>query len=545
MDELNAEWLAPRPGSDVAVMMGLAYTLLHEGLHDAEFLGRYCVGFDRFSAYLTGQIDGIVKTSDWAAEQSGLDAARIRDLARQMAAKRTMITTAVALQRADYGEQPLWMTVTLAAMLGQIGLPGGGFGIGYAMNGSAGVTSRPFQPAALPQGRNAVRDYIPVAMISDMLLRPGQQYLYNGQTRTFPDIKLVWWAGGNPFHHHQDLNLLRQAFQRPETIIVSEINWTATARHADIVLPAAASPERSDFAAGKWDNAPVPMPQIVSLRGEARTEFAIYAELARRLGNEHEFTEGRDESERLEHLWQKTRETAKAMGFNLPGWAQFLDGEIEVLPDLNENKVFLQDFRNAPNAYPLTTPSGLIEIFSERIASFDLPDCPGHPTWFPPRDVAGGKQSTYPLFLVSGQPSTRLHSQFDNGSFSLSKKIHGREPVMIHPADASQRGIQSGDVVELYNERGRCLAGAQVTSDVSQGCLSLATGAWYDPDFDAQQDRDRHGNPNTLTHDLRTSSLGHGPASHSALVELRKFEGAVPRIKAYDRPTGCSDENSV
>ena len=136
---LNAEWLPPRPGSDTAIMMGLAHTLLAEGLHDAAFLARYCVGFDVVAAYLRGETDGIVKDADWAAAQSGIAAERLRALARQMAAGRTLICTAVALQRADHGEQPLWMTVVLAAMLGQIGLPGGGFGIGYGGDASMGT----------------------------------------------------------------------------------------------------------------------------------------------------------------------------------------------------------------------------------------------------------------------------------------------------------------------------------------------------------------------------------------------------------------------
>ena len=89
----------------------------------------------------------------------------------------------------------------------------------------------------LPQGRNGVADFIPVARIADMLLNPGGTYRYNGETRTYPDIRLVYWAGGNPFHHHQDLNRLRKAFARLDTLVVHELAWTATARHADIVLP--------------------------------------------------------------------------------------------------------------------------------------------------------------------------------------------------------------------------------------------------------------------------------------------------------------------
>ena len=129
------------------------------------------------------------------------------------------------------------MGAVLAAALGQIGLPGGGYG--YAMGAIAyyGRRANAVPMATLSQGKNGVADFIPVARIADMLLNPGTPYRYNGETRIYPDIRLVYWAGGNPFHHHQDLNRLRRAVARVDTFVVHELGWTATARHADFVLP--------------------------------------------------------------------------------------------------------------------------------------------------------------------------------------------------------------------------------------------------------------------------------------------------------------------
>jgi len=333
IEALNAEWLAPRPGSDTAIMMGLAHTLYAEGLHDEGFLDKYTIGFDKFLAYLTGKTDGIVKDADWAQKQSEISADRIRLLAREMASKRTLITTAVSLQRAEFGEQPLWMTVTLAAMLGQIGLPGGGYGIGYGADSTIGTSDRPFRWSVFPQGKNPIQDYLPVAMISEMLLKPNELYQYNGEERTFPDIKLVWWAGGNPFHHHQDLNRLRDAFQKPETIIVNEINWTATAKHADIVLPIASTMERNDFGAGHQDNSLVPMPKAIEPMGEAREEYEIYCDLAKRLDVENEFSEGMNSSQRLEHMWQELKGIAKPHGYELPELEEFQKGDMITFDD--------------------------------------------------------------------------------------------------------------------------------------------------------------------------------------------------------------------
>ena len=530
---LDAEWLAPRPGSDTAVMLALAHTLLKEGLHSIDFLNKYTTGFDRVRAYLLGEHDGQPKTVEWAARISGLDANRLRRLAREMALQRTMIGCVAGLQRADWGEQPLWACVTLAAMLGQIGLPGGGYTIGYGVNGHIGNVSRPFQWATFPQGDNPVKTYIPVAMIADMLLNPGGSYRFEGQTLQFPVIKLVWWAGGNPFHHHQDLNRLRTAFQRPDTVIVNEINWTATARHADIVLPVAAAPERVDFGAGRTDNILVPMPKAVEPPGQARAEYAIYSDLAGRLGVGSLFTESRSQQDWLRHIWAKTQQAAEDNGTPLPDWDDFISGDIVSLPDPTPDRVFLSEFRADPVANKRATPSGRIELFSQTVADFDLPDCAGHATWNPPRDQSEGR---FPLSLISGQPGTRLHSQFDNGALSMSRKVKGREPVLIHPNDAKARGVSDGDLVEVFNDRGRCLAGARVTEDVMQGVVFLWTGAWYDPDFEAHNHCDRHGNPNVLTHDHRTSDFSQGPASHSAQVDVVRFTGKAPRIMAFEPP---------
>ncbi|MEM7189441.1 MAG: molybdopterin-dependent oxidoreductase [Pseudomonadota bacterium] len=533
---LNAEWLAPQPGSDTAVMMGLAYTLMDEGLHDKAFLDRYCVGFEQVADYLSGRTDGVAKDADWAAKKSGIGAERIRSLARQMASGRTMIATAAGLQRADWGEQVLWMTVTLAAMLGQIGLPGGGYTIGYGVNGHIGNIERPFGWGAFPQGKNPVQTFIPVAAIADMLLNPGTSYRYDGRTMTYPDVRMVWWAGGNPFHHHQDLNRLRRAFQKPETVIVNEINWTATARHADIVLPVAAATERLDFGAGKSDNILVPMPAAAHPPGEARVEYDIYTDLAERMGTRQMFTQNRSIEDWLRLLWRQTRANGEAYGVALPEWDAFIAGDIVELPDPAPSQVFMSDFRADPDANPRRTPSGKIELFSETVAEFGLQECPGHAVWNAPCDQNSSLAETYPLALISGQPKTRLHSQMDNGAYSLSQKVQGREPVLINPGDAAAREIADGDVVELFNDRGRCLAGARVTEDIMPAVVFLWTGAWYDPDLEDLDHRDRHGNPNVLTHDLRTSEFSQSPASHSAQVDVRKVEGPVPAVKAHNPP---------
>jgi biotin/methionine sulfoxide reductase len=535
---LSAEWLAVRPNTDTALMMGLAHTLFSENLHDRAFLDRYTTGFEQFLPYLMGETDGQPKHADWAGGITGLPAETIRALARRMAASRTMIAVAWALQRADHGEQPLWMAITLACMLGQIGLPGGGFGFGYGGSNRIGTTPHGFSWPALPQGENPINSFIPVARVADMLLNPGAPFDYDGKEYTYPDIRLIYWLGGNPFHHQQDINKLMQAWRRPETVIVHEPWWNALAKNADIVLPCTTSFERNDLGIARGEAHLFAMRQTVEPVGEARSDYTILADIAGRLGYGETFTDGLDEMGWVRHLYALSRQRAAAHDLSLPDFETFWEMGHVRLPPPTEYRSLLEGFRKDPMAHRLATPSGRIEIASAAIAGFGYVDCPGHPVWLEPAEWLGSAATArFPLHLISNQPATRLHSQYDNGAYSRASKIAGREPVSIHPADAAARGIKSGDVVRLFNDRGACLAGAIVTDVVSPGVIQLSTGAWSDPD-PGIDDRplDRHGNPNVLTLDIGTSRLAQGPIAHSTLVEVERFAGELPPVGAFMPP---------
>lgn len=536
---LDAEWIAPRPHSDTAIVLSLAHTLITEGLHDADFLGRYSVGFDRFRDYLIGRDDGIAKDAEWASRLSEISPNSIRRLARRMAASRTFITMNWSLQRSDHGEQPFWAAIALAAMLGQIGLPGGGLGFGYgSMEGVAGL--HPGAPIpTLPVGHNKVRSFIPVARIADLLLNPGEPFQYDGKDLTYPDIQLVYWSGGNPFHHHQDLNRLIRAWRRPETIIVNDPWWTATARHADIVLPSTTTLERNDIGASARDRFMIAMKRAIAPVGEARNDFEIFSELADRFGCRDAFTENRTESDWLRHLYDTSRDkAAAAYDQQWPSFDEFWARGYLEIPEVTNPYVLFEDFRNDPTANPLPTPSGRIEIFSETIAGFGYDDCPGHPTWMEPAEWLGStKARAYPLHLLTTQPATRLHGQLDMGRVSQASKVRGREPMRMNPADAADRGVGDGDVVRVFNDRGAILAGAVLTENLRPGVIQISTGAWYDPvEPGVIGSLDKHGNPNVLTLDKGTSRLAQGPSAQTTLVEVEKFDGEPPPVSAFDSP---------
>ena len=536
--EIGAEWMAIRPGTDTALLLALAHVVYAEDLHDRAFLDRYTVGFERFLPYLLGETDGTPKTPDWAAAITGLPADDIRALARRMAASRTMIGVAWSVQRGDHGEQPGWMALVLACMLGQIGLPGGGVGCGYASENGIGNAVVPFKFPALPQGENPVGEAIPVARIADALLTPGAEYDFNGARRRYPDLRLVYWAGGNPFHHHQDLGRLVEAFRRPETIVVNEIWWTPMARHADIVLPATSTVEREDISMTHWEPLIVAMRAAIPPEGEARDDHAIFAGIAERLGAGAAFTEGRTTEDWLRQLWDGARQRAGEAGFALPSLEELRETGTARLPDPEEDCVLLSAFRADPDANPLETPSGRIEIFSERIAGFGYDDCPGHPVWLEPFEWLGSAETArFPLHLVSNQPATRLHGQLDPGGVSRASKIAGREPIAMHPDDAAARGLREGDVVRVFNDRGACLAGLTLSDALRSGVVQLSTGAWYDPETPGDPKAlCKHGNPNVLTRDKGTSRLGQGPSAHTALVEVARFEGDPPPVTAFEPP---------
>jgi biotin/methionine sulfoxide reductase len=537
---VEAVWHPIRPGTDVALMLGLAHTLVEEGLHDEDFLDRYCAGWEEFAAYLFGRADGKPKDAAWAAAICGIPAREIKGLARRCAGRRTLVTCSQSLQRAEHGEQPVWMGVVLAALLGQIGLTGGGFAYALGSTSNTGKPPLAVPLPAMPTGRNTIDDFIPVARIADMLLHPGENFDYNGRRLAYPSIKLVYWAGGNPFHHHQDLGRLHRAFTRPDTVIVQDSVWTASVRHADIVLPATITLEREDIGAADGDPLLVAMHRAAAPYREARDDHDIFVGLAERLGFAAAFTEGRSPREWLAQIYEPTRLALAARGINAPAFEEFwADGEL-ALPTVERDGGAVRAFRQDPLTAPLPTPSGKIEIVSATIASFNYPDCPGHPTWLPPVEGAGSAaQSRFPLQLIANQPATRLHSQLDFGATSLSSKIGGREPVRIHPRDAAARGIKGGDIVRLYNDRGACLAGAVLNEALRPGVVQLATGAWYDPaDPAAAPPFCVHGNPNVLTRDAGTSRLAQGSTGQLCLVEIERFDGKLPPVTVFDPPPG-------
>ncbi len=495
---VNAEWIPIRPNTDVALMLALGYEIERLGAVDNAFLQSHCVGYPQLRDYLLGHSDGQAKTAQWASAITGIPAARISLLAQQLCGKRSFITCSYSVQRAHRGEQPYWMMIALSSMLGQPGLPGAGFSFGHGSMNSVGNPRTEGPSPLMSTGRNPIEDLaIPVARISDMLLNPGQEYRFQGKTHHYPDIHLIHWAGGNPFHHHQQLNRLVEGWQRPDTVIVQDIVWTPAAQMADIVLPVTTSLERNDIGGSSKDRFVLAMHQAIKPQHQARNDFDIFADIAERLGYRDTFTEGRDEMAWIKHLYQRCAVAHQGKGIDFPEFETFWQqGHVEIPP------------------------------FSQTIAGYQLEDFGPHPEWQPPQEWLGAPiGERFPLHMISIQPHDRLHSQMDATPSVQANKTAGRETLWMHPDDAAARGISDGDVIEVSNDRGRMQAGVRLTDGVSPQVVLIATGAWFDPGFGkAWKPYDRAGNPNVLTLDIGTSSLTQGPNAMSCLVEINKAD---------------------
>lgn len=523
----NAEFISIRPNTDSALILALIHVLIAEGLHDSAFLETYTSGFDALAAYVKGSDDGVPKSPRWASEITGVPADTIDMLARDLAGRPSMITATWSLQRAVNGEQPYWAVIALAAALGRIGLPGQGFGFGYGSMNGMGDPGYHTPVSGVPALDNRVTSHIPVARVADLLLNPGQSYRYNFETRVYADIRLVYWAGGNPFHHHQDLARLSRAFRKPDFVVVNEIVWNATARHSDIVLPATTTLERNDISGSSRDPFILAMHRAIDPTAQARNDYDIFGDLADRLGYREGFTGGRTSDDWVRLQWENSRAALARRGIEAPDFETFWEQGYFRMPEPEAMRAQFRDFRADPHDNPLETEMGRIMLSLPKVGKEGLPP---HPAWLGAGEYLGSDMTgRYPFHLLTPQPRGRLHAQAGLSAASRAHRKNGYERVRINPSDAASRLIADGDIVEIFNDRGVCTAIATLDPEVRESVLLLPPGA----DFLAGNvtdasivEADRGSNPNILTRDVGTSVLGQGCAAQSCLVDIRNASRA-------------------
>ncbi|MEW6666690.1 MAG: DMSO/selenate family reductase complex A subunit [Thermodesulfobacteriota bacterium] len=531
------EWIPIRPGTDAALVSGLAYVLVVENLVDQRFLDRYCVGYDQttmpegippghsYKDYiLGGGPDGIAKTPEWASRITGIPAERIQQLAREIGtAKPAYIAQGWGPQRHANGEQSARAICMLPILTGNVGIQGGNSGGREAPYGIAFPR--------IPTGTNPVSASIPCFLwtkaISDHENFTDSSDGLMGKPRLETPIKFLWsFASNTLVNQHSDIGRTHRILADEglcELIVLIDNVMTASARYADIVLPGSSCFEESDLSYQGYAvemGALILRQQAIEPLGECRTLYDICAGIARRMGVEQGFTEGRTHDQWVEYMYHQCRKVrpdlpadyGDAVAMGLFKWKR------EGRP-----KVGLQAFRENPDESPLSTPSGKIEVFSRRLwdlaGSWKLPEgdvisaLPEyHATWGMPGDI-GSRE--YPLQLVGHHCKQRTHSSYGNNPWLQEASPHS---LWINPLDAGPRGIVHGDIVRVYNQIGRTEVRAKVTPRIMPGVLSLPQGAWYAPD---ENGLDKNGCINTLT-SQRPSPLAKGNPQHTNLVEVEK-----------------------
>ena len=512
------EWIPVYPGTDTALMVAMANVMIRENLHDKAFLDRYTTGFDAFADYVTGKEDGVEKTPAWAAEICGVDASVIERLAREYAAtKPAALMDCQGPARSAMGEQYNRCASTLCAMTGNVGRAGGSAG-----GGLMGIPiGHMFRMSAIPPGKNPFElDGPTVKGTLDIRLRVKKRIHINtlwdamleGTAGGYPsDIQMMWSMCNNYVNQIGNSNKADKALKKLRFIAVNELFMTATARYADLLLPVTSAAERSDFTR-PWPSGPyfTAMNKAIDPPGECKSDLEIASELADRLGIEN--FNPHTEEEWLKILFDNNPEYTT----HIDDYDAFRKKGIHRV-ELPEPIVAFRDQIEDIENNPFPTPSGKIEIFSQRAADLQNPACPPIPKYMPTaEDRFDPMARDYPLQLLTPHPKNRVHSELYLVEWLREVEEHR---VWINTADGRNRGIETGDEVLVYNERGTVRLPAFLTERIIPGVVAIFEGAWYQPD---ENGVDRGACANTLTRDAYSG--GGACVMNTSLVEIKKAE---------------------
>ncbi|MDU6923179.1 dimethylsulfoxide reductase subunit A [Franconibacter helveticus] len=530
------EWIPIRPGTDAALVSALAWVMITENLVDQAFLDNYCVGYDEktlpadapanahYKAYILGQgDDGVAKTPEWASRITGIPVDRIVKLAREIAgAKPAFIAQGWGPQRHSNGELVSRAIAMLPILTGNVGINGGNSGA------REGAYAMPFE--RMPTLDNPVQTSISMFMWTDAIERGEEMTALRdgvrGKAKLDVPIKMIWnYAGNCLINQHSQINRTHEILQdetKCELIVVIDNHMTSSAKYADLLLPDCTASEQMDFAldasCGNMDYV-IFADQAIKPRFECKTIYEMTREIAKRMGVEQRFTEGRTQEGWLRHLYEQSRKAIP----ELPDFDTFRQQGIFKKRDPDGHYVAYKAFRDNPQANPLTTPSGKIEIYSSQLAeiagSWELAKedvihpLPVYSPGFEHHDDP--LREKYPLQLTGFHYKARAHSTYGNVDVL---KAACRQEMWINPLDAKPRGIANGDTVRIFNDRGEVRIDVKVTPRILPGVVALGEGAWYDPDSEKV---DRAGCINVLT-TQRPSPLAKGNPSHSNLVQVQK-----------------------
>ena len=522
------EWIPIAPSTDGALANAMAYVIWSEGLQNQEFMDRCCIGFDadhmpegadkedNFYNYLFGKLDGIAKTPEWAQEITGVPADTIRHLARTYATtKPACILPGLGCQRVGNGEQAVRAIAALTCMTGNVGIPGGG----AAAMGMVREESGPSFPIGDRAYPGIISCFLWMQAIEQGHTMTRQKDHIKGVEQLDDDIKLFFNLASNTLiNQHSDINHTIEVLQdesKVEFLVCSDVFMTPSAKFADILLPAPSFLEEdnisSPWRAGHYllhNN------QVIAPLFGCRTEYDWISDVAKRLGLWEKWSCGREKhTEWLEHLYNKLRKKEK----ELPPYETFKANGGYTYQNPRSYIAYEEQCRD-PEQHPFSTPSGKIEIFSQQLLDFGEPEeIPALPVYVPcpegPEDILREK---YPLQLIGWHTKRRCHSIHDNNPWM--EEVDPQR-MWMHPEDARERGLETGSIAEVYNDRGRLRIPVLVTNRIMRGVVAIAQGAWYQPGKDGVDER---GSINVLT-SSKPTPLAKGNPQHTNLVEVKAF----------------------
>ena len=525
---LADEWIAIRPGTDVALMSAMAYVMITEDLYDRYFVNKYCMGFDEnqmpkpyqdeetYKDYILGVNDGQPKTPEWAEPITTIPRQNIIRIAREYAtAESAILYQGYGMQRRAYGEQVVRGGCVLAAMTGNVGKSGGwASGIGLQAGGG------PFWNI-FPVLENPVSAQIPSFLWSEAVLRGPELSKKEGLVgidKLPHGIKMIWAVASNAIvNQHANINRTIEIVKdtsKLEFFAVQDNFMTPTAQFADLILPACTQFETWGMEDGwKYGEEVILQPQILDTPWETKSDYAICAAVAEKLGIKEQYTEGRDEKQWVSALLDEYRELRFP---ELPSLEEFEESNSGVYSrPVDQAKVAFREFVENPIDHPLPTASGKIEIFCEEIFSKNLPDeAPAVPKYVQEWESPFGEESEkYPLQVIGTHFMPRVHSTFANCDWN-NEAFPQR--VFINPLDAEKRGLKNGQKVKIYNDRGTVILPCRITKRILPGVINIPQGAWWKPDKDGN---DIGGAVNTLTSE-RWSPFAFGNTQHTIMAEV-------------------------
>lgn len=489
---LADEWVPIKPGTDSAVLIAMAHYMISQGLLEESYIDTYTHGFRKFHDYVVGKVDGVPKTPEWAHGFCGTPVESIVKIAREYAeTKPAALMAGWAPGRTAYGEQFHRAASTLAAMTGNTGVYGG------HSAGGPDYVDMGFIKKKLPVPRKQHHE-VHFSELYDALLSSNDR-------SEQPKCKLLYIVGCNLLNQNLNLNKGRQALKNVDFVVTHELFLTSTARYADIVLPVKHFLEREDigqpFVGGPYC---IHMPKVIEPGPGVKSDLEIFSKLSRRLGIDNYNDCSEDE-------WLRTFLVAKS---DFPDLDTFRNIGVHRIEHKSPNVAFRNQIEH-PDQNPFPTPSGKIEIYSNKFAEMNNPDIPPIPTymdaWEGSKDPLSQK---FPMQFISPHAKARANSQFDN---IASLKNPGDDCLWINPQDAEKRDIRDGDSIYVYNQRGRMRISAKVTRRIMPGVVSIDQGRWYTPD---ECGTDTGGCANILTND-KMSPSGAFP-SNTSLVQIEK-----------------------